>query len=182
MRTLIVIPFLSLFILLSAFSEKKSFYFPTTVKKVGVYDRDSILEASPAYHNALDSAASYQKILDQQLGFMKDGLTRKQNEFNTDSLQWSPLVRELKRKEIADSKNNILAFTEQAGEDFIIYKEHLINPINDYITFSANDLANKKRLDAVLDKNELIGYQAANPSAKVINVTNEMKVKLRIPK
>ncbi len=158
------------FTLFSAFHPA---YLPET-KKVGVYDRDSVLAEMPEYQRVLTNVSEYKGMLDKQLLTMRLELTRKSRELEQDSTNWSPMIRELKLQEYAELEGNIDAFIKAADADLEGYREQLITPVYDKIKATANNLAKKKRFDKVVDKQELNGYRVMNPDAMTMNVTAQM--------
>jgi hypothetical protein len=185
MRSLLLFPVITLLILSSGFSGKqfeKRNYFSEAPKTIGVYDHDSVLNAMPSYRQALVEDSSYRKMNEQQLASIKNEFSRKQYEFNRDSSLWDslPLIKELKRKEIADLKVNMGLFIQQIDEDAEMHKKGLLDPLNQKIVATANDLAKKKKYYAIVNKTELPGYLVMYPNAKVINVTAEITTKLGI--
>jgi Skp family chaperone for outer membrane proteins len=176
MRSFIIIPFFAILIFLSAFSEKKS-----TAKKSGVYNRDSVLNVMPGYQKGMESGADIARQVDSIHATMYFELSARIAQFNKDSLQYSPLIRELKRREFIDMATRIDEFSQQAEEEVRIHYQNFIQPFNEKITSAANDLQKKKKFDTILDKTEMIGYHTANPSVKIINVTNELRQKLKTP-
>jgi hypothetical protein len=178
MRFPLLFPFLFLIILFSAFSNGKIF----SKKYVGVYDRELLLNEMPANKKIMDSLAHYRAALDSMEFLMFDELYRKRKEFSKDSAKYSAPVKQLKQYELMELRSRIGEFAVSINWELQGLKQQLQYPLNQQITAAANSvlIKNKKPL-TMLDKkdvNDSLGYY---PFAKVVDVNNEIRIKLGIP-
>jgi outer membrane protein len=139
---------------------------PTAVAHL---DLDSLLDIMPEMKRASDSAATYYKMLEDQLYKMQVELNRKMNEYDSLSKNWSPLIKSLKEKEAQDLQQNI-----QAN-----YRAKLVEPIFAKITAAVKDVAVAKGYRYVIDSSKTTGVVLyASPTDDIFN---DVRIKLGIP-
>ncbi|HET6990320.1 MAG TPA: OmpH family outer membrane protein [Bacteroidia bacterium] len=161
--------------MLSAFSEKqvhKSFYFPSRTKIIGVYDEDSVLRTMNGFVRASDSLKKWDKINVPKFDSMDNAYIEKINEFNRDSIKWSPLFKAIKRKDLYDmvQRNQDLANTLNNDRHF--YSESLFHPLHEKISNAAMKLQKENNYDSVMNKVSFDVFQRENTrKLKQVNVT-----------
>jgi hypothetical protein len=166
MRSLLLI-FLPVFLLFTSFSDGK-------VKKVGVYDQDSVLMSMTDYKNVLDSIERTKAQLPFMVKNAESELERKQKEFDSLHIHWSPLIKSLKQKEINDLREQVLYL--KGGTTLISdLKEELTSPFLLRIQIITDQLLMNGSYDAVLNKQSLESYrQSFKYTGQPINITQEM--------
>jgi outer membrane protein len=149
---------------------------PTAVAHL---DLDSLLDIMPEMKRASDSAATYYKMLEDQLYKMQVELNRKMNEYDSLSKNWSPLIKSLKEKEAQDLQQNIQAFQQSAQVDYANYRAKLVEPIFAKITAAVKDVAVAKGYRYVIDSSKTTGVVLyASPTDDIFN---DVRIKLGIP-
>lgn len=139
---------------------------------------DSLLQISPRFKAATDSAELYMTSLQNQLYAMQVEYQRKLNEYDSLQKVWSPLIKALKEKEIRDLENNIQAFQQQAQDDFTAYRGKLYEPVFAEIDKAIEAVAVAHGYRYVIDDTKGNGLLYA---AKSDDIFTEVRIKLNIP-
>lgn len=158
------------------------FVAPTIGKsqKMAHFSLDSLLEIMPEFKAASDSAQMYYKMLENQMVVMQMELERKLNEYDSLNKMWSPLIKQLKEKEITDLQNNIQAFQMSAQQDFNNKRVQLVEPLYNKINKAAADVAKEKGYKYVIDSSKSAGVVIyADPADDILDA---VRIKLGIPK
>jgi Skp family chaperone for outer membrane proteins len=180
-----IAPLLFLVVLLSSFTDQASnatFCYAPKAKLVGVYDRDSLLNDIPAYRQEMDSIIAQKRLMDTQRLLMYEELAKKRSDFFRDSATMSPVIKELKLREIDAIRMNIAQFSFYINQDLNSRVAANTSRFDDLLKSSAAAVAKSKGFEMVLDKKELIEYKKTNSPVKTKNVTNDMRVQLGINK
>lgn len=171
-----------LIILSSSFAVKKSFATFAKGKMVGVYDRDSLLNDLPAYRTEMESIAEQKRQFDSQHVAMYVHLAEFRSNFYRDSATMTPVIKAIKLQQIDDIRINIAQYAFYSNEEINSRVNANYQRFNDLMKSAAAVVSEKKGLDTVLDKKELIEYKKTNSPVKTKNVTNDMRVQLGINK
>jgi outer membrane protein len=122
---------------------------------IAVYNVDSVLITMPEYEAVLQVYTKFDSVLNLQISQIETEYLRKIAEFNNDSVKWSPLIRELKRKEINDLRERMREFRQQTFDEREERKKRLREPLEKKIAEAAAVIGKEKGFLAVI-RNE--GY------------------------
>lgn len=174
---------------------------------IAVYNVDSVMVILPEYKEVLDAYIQFDSLLNSMDLQIEKEYRQKINEFNNDSTKWSPMIREIKRKEITDLGENIREFREQAYIEREEKKRSLRSPLERKIAEAAAIIGKEKGFLAVICNggynerqrriffdglnqpvqniptllNETISQPAAyqDPTIKTVNITTLLIEKLK---
>jgi Skp family chaperone for outer membrane proteins len=175
MRKFLLLIFLCSFT--TAFSQTAK---PAVTKTtIGYFNYDSLLVLIPGYKETADSVKTYRLEMVNKLAKEKAELARKQDESDSLSTVWSPLIRQLKQKELDDLKNNIKSDTKNLNA----IDEVKLAPYEVKLTEASKKIALAKGYTATVDsKNSDDFVLWAAPGINFVNMTNDIYAELGISK
>jgi hypothetical protein len=167
------------FVFLSSFVEKKTVTtFAKAKKLVGVYDRDSLLNEVPRLRNMKAEVDAEKRQMDSIHVALYDNLAQFRSNFYRDSAKMSPVIKELKFREIQDMRVNIAQFAQYSNEQIKSRYERLNHDFNNIFILTAVRIQKNQGLDTVLDKKQIVAYKKQHSPVKTKNVTSDMRADL----
>ena len=96
--------------------------------KIGYISLQDLISAMPEYKTAGTDLQDYQKALEQQGNDYQTELYRKDSIFKADSLKWNASMKDIKRKELIDRKDAVVAPNVYVIEylDWLTYPSDLV--------------------------------------------------------
>lgn len=185
MRVPFIAATLLLILLLSSFDEKRFYNISSSPSKtIAIYDRDSLLREMPGYQRIVDSVSAYRKAYDAQEVLMFCELYKMRDQFYRDSAKFSPIIKQIKLREIEYMKQSIGEYSLSASEDLAMRREHALAKLTDQIyNATTKILIKKKKPFAVYNRAEFEALLVNNkPPGKVVDVNDQMRMLLGINK
>lgn len=150
-----------------------------SAQKVAHLSLDSLLKIMPDYQKVKDSLTNYSIAVQKTLLGMEIEYERKARELDSLRPTLSPLMIQLREKQLADMQQNYAAFAQAAEQEATIIQINLIGPLYDKIQKAIADVAKEKGYKYVLDSSEGGQVLYADPADDIFDA---VRIKLGIPK
>lgn len=150
-----------------------------SAQKVAHLDLDSLLRIMPDYQKVKDSLTNYSIAVQKTLLGMEIEYERKARELDSLRPTLSPLMIQLREKQLADMQQNYAAFAQAAEQEAQIIQINLVGPLYDKIQKAIADVAKEKGYKYVLDSSKGGQVLYADPADDIFDA---VRIKLGIPK
>ena len=129
---------------------------PTVMKaqKVAHIDRDSLLRIMPEYKTITDSLSRYSLSVQRTMISMEEEYGRKMGELDSLRKSLSPLMVQLREKQLADMQQNYAAFSQAAEQEMMTIQNNLVTPLFKKVDDAIAAVAKEKGYTYVLDSSE----------------------------
>jgi hypothetical protein len=106
----------------------------------------------PEYQIALREYLKIDSLIKEEDSLMQNELVSRISQFAIDSSKYSPLIFELRKKEIQDLTERYRQFNEAATEDLESRKTELLKPLKEKIATEASALGKEKGFTCVISE------------------------------
>ncbi len=130
--------------------------------KIGYISLQELIVAMPEYKKANDDMGEHQKALQQQAADYQSEFQRKDSIFGTDSLKWTPAMRDIKRKELNEMYIKIMNFQQTAQQSMQKREQELLEPIQKKAVQTTQAVAKENGYAYILSKEQLIAFPTAD--------------------
>ena len=119
--------------------------------KFGHVNSSSILPLMPAYDSIQKSYQAYYSSLEKEGEMMSAEYESKLQEYMKNKDQYTPLLQQLKEKEIMDLQQRIQAFEANVPEELQSKKEALMKPLLEKFRKAVDDVAKEGKYNYIFD-------------------------------
>jgi outer membrane protein len=151
-----------------------------SAQKVAHLDLDSLLKIMPDYQAIKDTLTNYSISVQQTMLGMENEFMMKSAEY--DSLKkkgvLSPLMMQLREKQLADMQQNYAAFGQAAEQEAAAMQNNMIGPLYKKIEDAVAAVAKEKGYKYVLDSSKGGPVLFSSPEDDIFDA---VRVKLKIP-
>jgi len=125
-----------------------------SAQKVAHISLDSLLKIMPDYQKVKDSLTNYSISVQKTMEGMENEFIIKSNELDSLRKTLSPLMIQLREKQLADMQQNYAAFAQAAEQEAMVIQNNLIGPLYKKIEKAIADVAKEKGYKYVLDSSK----------------------------
>lgn len=150
-----------------------------SAQKVAHINLDSLLKIMPEYQKVKDSLTNYSISVQRTMLGMEDEFVRKSNELDSLRKTLSPLMIQLREKQLADMQQNYAAFAQAAEQEAMVIQNSLVGPLYAKIEKAIGDVAKEKGYKYVLDSSKGGPVLFSSPEDDIFDA---VRIKLSIPK
>lgn len=132
--------------------------------KIGYISLQDLISAMPEYKQAAADLQEYQKALVQQGAEYQQEFLRKDSVAKSkDTLNWSPSLKDIKRKELNELYIKWTNFVNQEAQQMLNkHEQELLAPIQDKAVQTSQAVAKENGYAYILPKEQLIAFPAAD--------------------
>jgi outer membrane protein len=152
-----------------------------SAQKVAHINQDSLLKIMPDYQKVKDSLTNYTISIQKTMMGMEMEFERKSRELDSLRKQLSPLMIQLREKELADMQQNYAAFAQAAEQEAMTIQVNLLTPLFKKIDNAIAAVAKEKGYTYVLDSSKGGPVLYSNPADDIF-VPVCQKLGVPIPK
>jgi outer membrane protein len=136
--------------------------------KIGYVDYVEILNLLPEKGEADRKLEKYARDLESQRREMEQEYTQKLEKLQAQADTLSPMILQIRAKELQDLESRINAFSQAAQQDIVNKREELYNPIIDKIDAAIKAIAEEGGYKYILDASTILyGAESENVSNRV---------------
>jgi outer membrane protein len=150
-----------------------------SAQKVAHISLDSLLKIMPDYQKVKDSLTNYSISVQKTMVGMENEFMIKSNELDSLRKTLSPLMIQLREKQLADMQQNYAAFAQAAEQEAMVIQNNLIGPLYKKIEDAIAAVAKEKGYKYVLDSSKGGPVLYSNPEDDIFDA---VRIKLNIPK
>jgi len=130
--------------------------------KIGYISLQDLMAAMPEYKTAANDLQDYQKALIQQGNDNQQEFFRRDSIYKTDSVKWSPSMRDLKKKELNELYMKWANFSQEARELLNKREQELLAPIQQKAVQTSQTVAKENGYAYILPKEQLISFPTSD--------------------
>ena len=146
-------------------------------QKIAHINYDTLLAQMPQMDSVRKVAQDFIKQLETQLGAMQNELQTKYQDYQAHTNDYTPLIKQVKEKELQDLQQRIQDFQTSAQQEIQQKNEALTKPINDKAKKAIKEVALEKGYKMVLDSG-LDNVLYSEPSDDILLLVKaKMKIK-----
>jgi Skp family chaperone for outer membrane proteins len=119
-------------------------------KTIAVYNIDSILVKMPEYDSIVNVYMQYEKELNKEIGTVESEYQAKVNDFNRDSLKFSPIISQIKKAELRALHERSGEFRLAVAEELDARKHAWLLPLKEKIQVTASEIGKSNGYLAVI--------------------------------
>lgn len=141
-------------------------------QKAGYYYRDSLVRQLPEYKTVINQLQKESTELRTIAVEQDKNIARRKYDLDhADSLGWTPLVRDMKKRELAVAQKQRSEFLDQILLDSVYKCQRLLRPLYQRVDTTALTLTPQLKLDTIFDRNDAATWAKwENAGAKLKNV------------
>ena len=138
--------------------------------KIGYINTEELMGSMPEAQKADADLKEYEASLVQQGEDMKKEFDDKVTSFNTDSIKWTPSMKDIKRKELSDLYQRLQGWNQQAQDMYQAQANKAGVPIRQKALEAIQTVAKENGYGYVFEINSLLVYP---PSDNIIGLVRK---------
>ncbi|MBI3509718.1 MAG: OmpH family outer membrane protein [Bacteroidetes bacterium] len=158
-----------------------AFLFSVSGKQtIAAFNSDTVLQTMPEYAKVQDSLEKLKVRYDSIYNLILKEYGRKVSQLATDSAKMSPLIKQIRKKEIGDIASRTLEYQFAVEEELRDQRIKLLIPLYERIKIAAETIRKKNNYLAVTDNKE--GLMITSVNIQLVNITKAMIEELKTGK